>query len=237
MSLTLIEKTTAPTARGLDALVRQLETAGFFSLGLNWADWFGAAAEQLETDDSLDAHLTDELAEQLAEAEEAIRGGWNAAPALGQLVSLYHRAQAARPLEQVWREKAAGLGLVQLETRTWEDLHKALDAAAAGRHALVARWIDGTEEAFLATWEGYESSDVLEEEITAETVLGHHLLREGVESWLEALAAFRDTLESGVDRAGVLALAEAGQRLLLVVQIAEAEAKDSASRFIAAWSN
>jgi hypothetical protein len=234
MSLTLTQ--TITTNRGLDALVGQLESGGVFSLGLSWQTWFQNAAEQLELDDSIDPRLTDELAETLAEAEEAITSGRNSAPALNRLVSLYHRNQEGKPLEQRWREKAAGLGLVQLETRTWDDLHKALDAAEAGRLSLVGRWIDKVEETFLATWDGYEQSDVLEEEITAESVLGHRLLREGVEAWLEALALFRDTL-GNLDRAGILALAEEGQRLLIVVQVIQREAQDSVSRFVAAWSN
>jgi hypothetical protein len=235
MSLTLLDKANT-TARGLDVLVRQLELGGVASLGHAWQTWFESAASQLESDDSIDARLTDELAESLAEAEEAIMTGYNCAPALRRLVSLYYRNQQSKPLETLWREKAANLGLVQLETRTWDDLHKALDAAAQGRSALVARWIDKVEETFLAVWESYQQSDILEEEVTAESVLGHRLLREGVEGWLEALSQFRDTL-TAVDRAAVLAQAEVGQRLLMVVQVVEQEAQDSVGRFMAAWAN
>lgn len=227
---------TVATSRGLDALIGQLESGGVSLLGRSWSAWFQSAAEQLECDDTIDPRLTDELAESLAEAEELIRSGRNSAPALNHLLSLYRQAQEGKPLEQRWREKAAGLGLVQLETRTWEDLHKALDAAEAGRLSLVGRWIDTVEETFLATWDEYEQSDVLEEEITAESVLGHRLLREGVEAWLEALALFRANL-GHPDRTGILALAEEGQRLLVVVQVVQLEAQDSVSRFVAAWSN
>lgn len=233
MSLTLIENR---TNAGLEALVRQLEEGGAGSLGSGWQAWFEAAAEQLETDDSIDARLTDEFAETLAEAEAALLGGWNSGPALNRLVSLYYRNLHSKPLEQRWRARAEGLGMVQLETRSWLDLHKALDAAVAGRLGLVRKWIDNVEATFLAAWESYEGSDILEAEVTIESVLGHRLLREGVEGWLEALAIFRDSLGQ-VDRAAILAKAEIGQRLLIVVQVIEQEAQDSVSRFMAAWQN
>ena len=235
MSLTLLDKANN-TTRGLDALVRQLELGGVASLGFSWQSWFEGAAAQLESDDTIDVRLTDELAESLAEAEEALTTGYDCAPALRRLVRLYYRNQQGKPLETLWREKAANLGLVQLETSTWEDLHKALDAATAGRLDLVARWIDKVEETFLAVWESYQQSDILEQEVTAESVLGHRLLREGIEGWLAALAQFRATL-TAVDRAAVLAQAEVGQRLLMVVQVIEQEAQDSVGRFMAAWAN
>ena len=235
MGLTLVQNTNI-NSKGLDALVRQLESGGVVSLGAGWQHWFYAAATQLESDDTIDAHLTDELAETLSEAEDAITDGYDCGPALRRLVSLYYRNQQNKPLETLWREKAAALGAVQLDTPTWDDLHKALDAADAGRLSLVARWIDKVEETFLAAWEGYEGSDILEDEVTAESVLGHRLLREGIEGWLEALADFRQTL-GAVDSRDILAKAEAGQRLLLVVQVIEQEAQDSVGRFMAAWAN
>lgn len=140
-------------------------------------------------------------------------------------------------LETVWREKAQNLGLAQLETSTWEDLHKALDAAASGRRALVSKWIDTVEDTFLKTWESYEKSDVLEHEVTAESVLGHRFLQEGIEGWLEALAAFRESLETGLNRSEILAAAETAQRLLIVVQMVEQESQSVVDHFLAAWAN
>ena len=145
-------------------------------------------------------------------------------------------AHTVKPLETRWREKAASLGMVVLQTKTWNDLHKALDAAEAGRHALVLRWIDTVEEAFLASWESYEGGDVWEAEVTTEAVLGHRFLQEGIEGWLAALAEFRDTLGQ-LSRTSILALAEEGQRLLVTVQLNEQEADDTVGRFLAAWSN
>ena len=64
---------------------------------------------------------------------------------------------------------------------------------------------------------------MLPEEVTTESVLGHRYLSQGIEGWLEALAEFRSTLKTGVDRQAVLARAEAAQRLLMVVQLEQQE--------------
>lgn len=144
----------------------------------------------------------------------------------------------ARGIESQWRERAATLGLAQLETPLWTDLGLALEAVSAGRKQAVLRWVDLAEESFISVWEGYESGDVLESEITAESVLGHTLLSEGIENWLDALALLRDGLECGtIERDEILELAESGQRLLIAVQLFEEESTDCASQFFAAWAN
>lgn len=232
MSLTLANPT---TSNGLDNLVSQLEKGGLFSLVGGWRIWFAAAAEQLETDDSIESRLTDEMADCLAEAEEALTGGVSCQPALNRLISLYRSNQNSLPLELQWRRRAAGLGTVQLESATWSDLHLALDAAEAGRTAPVARWIDAVEQSFLSRWESYEESDVLEHEITTESVVCHRLLLEGTELWLEALATFRELLAGDADRTAVLELAEAGQRLLILVQLLDQEV-DQAMADLFCWA-
>lgn len=231
MSLTLAN----PQSNGLDNLVGQLEKGGLFSLSGSWQAWFDGAVAQLESDDSIDAGLTDQMAECLEEAQEAIAGGFTCQPALNRLVSLYHRNQAALPLEAKWRRRAANLGAVQLESSTWNDLHMALDAAQSGRLAPVSAWLDAVEQSFLSSWESYEQGDVLESEITTESVLCHRFLMEGTELWLEALSTFRDSLGSPIDRAAVLQAAEAGQRLLILVQLLDQEAEEAMDRFFA-WA-
>lgn len=68
-------------------------------------------------------------------------------------------------------------------------------------------------EEVLELWEGYRQEPVLQQEITAETVAAHQLLREGLESWLEALDR---ALENAQDE-GAVERALWGNRLLLVV--------------------
>lgn len=141
-------------------------------------------------------------------------------------------------LESIWRERADRLTISQLDGRLWRDLHKAIEAASSGRTGAAARWVDAVEEHFLNIWDGYEDSDIWASEITAESVLGHLLLREGVEAWLSALCHFRTGLKKGqLDQCLVLEEAEFGQRLLVAVQLREAESRDSVSNFLAAWAN
>ena len=152
-------------------------------------------------------------------------------------MTLTHASQPLG-LEQQWRDRAATLGTAQLETPLWLDLWAALEAVAMGRTRAVSRWVELAEESFLSVWEEYEAGDLLESEITAESVLGHLLLREGIEDWLDALALLRDGLEcSDIHRDDILRLAESGQRLLIAVQLFEEESTDCASQFFAAWAN
>lgn len=148
-------------------------------------------------------------------------------------------ALAERPtatLEDRWRRTAANLTAGDLESGTWRDLHRALHAESVGRRDLVLRWLDQTEATILAAWEGYDSTTVLAEEVTAESALGHHLLREGAEYWLDALAILRETLGQ-VDREEVLKQAEEGQRLLMALGKMTSEAECPSARFMAAWRN
>jgi hypothetical protein len=57
-------------------------------------------------------------------------------------------------------------------------------------------------------------------EVTSESVLGHKLLSEGLQSWLTALDMIRAALEEDVetDWQQVLDAAQEGNRLLIVVQ-------------------
>lgn len=145
---------------------------------------------------------------------------------------------APQSLEATWRERADSLAPSQLEGSLWSDLHKALKAACEGRCSLAARWVDSVEEHFLAIWDSYEESDIWESEITSESVLGHRLLQEGVEAWLSALCTFRTALDRGrIVPQAVLEDAEIGQRLLIAVQLREAETQDCVSHFLAAWAN
>lgn len=203
-------------SNGLEALVEQIQAGGMASIMVSWRSWFERAARQLETDDSLDARLTDAIAEKLAEAEEALELGRDGSSSLRNLANLYRQE---RSLENRWARRAKSLSPAQLQTVTFKDLQKALDAASKKRFKLVKAWLDRVEQRLFSTWERYESSVVLPEEVTTESVLGHRYLSQGIEGWLEALAEFRATLETGVDRESVLSRAEAAQRLLLAVQL------------------
>ena len=208
-------------ANGLEALVQRLQVGGMASITASWQSWFERAAWQLENDDSLDVRLSDAIAEKLAEASEALERGYDGSSSLHGLVSLYQQGQS---VESRWSRRAQGLTWDQLQTVTFKDLQKALDAAEKKSFKLVRAWLDRVEQRLFSTWESYETSVVLPDEVTTESVLGHRYLSQGIEGWLEALAELRETLESGVDRVSVLGRAEAAQRFLLTMQIEQDQA-------------
>jgi len=216
----------------LELLVDRLQVGGPGSLGSAWEGWFAQALDQLEADDSIEAHLADSIAEALSQTEDALREGRRADGEVQHLIRLVTEAR----VEKRWREKAQNLRPEQLRSTTFDDLHKALDAASHSP-ALVEAWIDLTEAELLSLWDGYEAGDVLPSEVTIESMLGHEFLSEGLEEWLTALAELRDCLGGELDRAAILARAEAGQRLLVAVQVIEQERRNLRETFIAAWMN
>ncbi len=151
------------------------------------------------------------------------------------LVTLSSPKANHQTLEDAWLQRADQLGLAQLDSPVWNDLHDALHAVGSGYHQAVKEWIHLVEDRFLATWESYESGDVLDEEVSTESVLCHRFLMEGVELWLSALADFRDSVDDRVDRDSILKQAEAGQRFLVLVQLINDEAESVTNNFLS-WA-
>lgn len=149
-------------------------------------------------------------------------------------------ALATRPtaatLEDHWRRTAAELTATELNSGTWRELHRAFQAESVGRCDLVLRWLEQTEATIMTAWEGYDATTVLEEEVTAESALGHQLLREGAELWLDALGILRDSLGQS-DREAILERAEEGQRLLIALGKVQLEQECTSTRFMSAWRN
>lgn len=228
--------TLAPT-HGLDALVQQIQNGGQAAVLASWSAWYEQAMEQLENDDAIDARYTDALAESLEAIDAAVAGEFPIESALRGLVSLFYSHEEAVSVEARWRRRAAGLGAVQLDTGLWNDLNLALEAAACGNSAVVSCWLEATLATFSKAWTNYRKADVLLCEVTEESRAGHRLLGEGIANWVEALQLFQAGLSGGVERGRVLAKAEAGQRLLVGLQVIQQEDQDCADRFARAWSN
>ena len=224
------------TGNALEALVTRLQSGGLPALGVGWRAWFDNALLQLEYDDRIEPRQADALADTLEEAIEAITARHNSEGCLHRLVGLYCRNLESTPLEKRWRDCADSLGAAQLNTGTWEELHQALDAAAAGRTSLALQWIEAVEEDFWGAWTNYEEISILPSEITQESALGHQYLRAGIEGWLAALEIFRTKL-GNLDRQAVLKEAETGQRFLIALQLMEEQTKSSVDRFASAWAN
>ena len=209
------------TARGLDDLIAQIEGGGVRKYWEVSRECLAAALEQLEFDDRFDGTLTDEMVDTLVLAEEVMADGQSAAGALNRLLALYNRARRSDDLERMWRGRVSDLTQEQLETELWLDLQELADLFGDGDLDTVEGWLEETAARFQSVWERYESDTVIfDEEITSETVLCHHFLKEGAGLWLEALLK----LQSGqADLEDVIRTAEQGQRLLVTVQVMESE--------------
>lgn len=148
------------------------------------------------------------------------------------------KPQIRENTEARWRQLADSLPSEQLDSGLIVDLHRALDALESGRTGVVERWLELMENRFIAAWHDYESTEVLEDEITAESILGHHMLREGLEGWLETLDCVRAAISNGaVDRRGIFEQALEAQRMLVSVQRLKADSEDLLASFLAAWRN
>lgn len=234
MSTATITRPDPTASANLEKLVRQLEIGGLTSLKPRACAWIEEIVELLDGDD--DAYLSESIADCLVDVEEALTSDRVFSPVGSRLVNLYRTNQANMAREDRWRRAAAALRPEQLETHTWRELQRALQAEALGRHDLVELWLDRTEEAVMDAWEGYDRGPILDDEVTAESVLGHKLLREGAEAWLDALEMLRESLGQA-DRQAILARAEQGQRLLVALQTVKHEDDNLAARMLAAWSN
>lgn len=78
----------------------------------------------------------------------------------------------------------------------------------------VAAELQELESSIEGAWEAYYESPIAPEERTAETMVGHRLLVEGLAGWMEAIKLCR----AGAPREEAWAVAERANRLLVVVQ-------------------
>ncbi len=88
----------------------------------------------------------------------------------------------------------------------------------------VFRWLEGEpedleaiREAIFTAWEQYQGVSLTADEITAETVVGHRLLLDGLERWLEALDGLA-TAGTAAEEQEALGKAIYANRLLVAVQ-------------------
>ncbi len=216
---------------GLDRLIEHLaRTTQATPVFHGWEKWIAPALRQLELDDSFDAATTDGMVDALLEAEEAFEEGLCVETPLRSLVSLYLDDRKEETLESRWRAIAANLTRDELASDLWEGLQGALKSYTLGHNTKVLGWLESTENSFLQVWSEYESLEIIDEEITAESILFHHFLKEGIESWLEALVAFREFLTGQASVHKILTNAEQGQRMLMAVTIIEKSIATAESR-------
>lgn len=161
-----------------------------------------------------------DLAHRLERIEDAMSTGGDATEDLAALVRAFDEPQAASPgeqLEQWVREVAAGLSRDEWYTETYASVEAAAADHQEGNPEPLERVLQEVASRLEGAWEPYYHAPVAAEEVTAETVVGHRILLEGVQGWFDALEALRLAAAGEFSWDEALAQAEAANRLLVAV--------------------
>lgn len=112
---------------------------------------------------------------------------------------------------------------LKLPAESWQvGAYRVLEAALSEPSRDIFETLNELDQVLSEAWEPYISTRVTEVEITAETVVGHQVLRDGFDYWFQALDEVEFAVAEGRDFQRALELAEEGNRLLVAVQEAEA---------------
>lgn len=123
-------------------------------------------------------------------------------------------------MERELRVLAGKLTEQQWCTESYLTLEQGVDAYLdEGDDGPLLDALETMSEVIEQAYRPYREATVLDSEVTAESYVGHVLLREGIEHWLCALELLREEDDSGdTDWSEALGEAELGNRLLVAVQ-------------------
>lgn len=121
-------------------------------------------------------------------------------------------------LEQEFRRMAAELPEQEWATDAYHGALRAIEAFEAGDDDALENWSRALSQRLDSAWAGYSDVPLMPEEVTAETVVGHRLLKEGFQGWFDAQELLILTAEQGGDFGEGLVRAEEASRLLVAVQ-------------------
>lgn len=203
--------------RGLDRLIREYRKNGACGFEDTLLDALESAALQLASDDSWDDEITNRMASLLLAAKEEYQLSGFAPRALEHLDSMYSNGREVQKIRNQWHSWVESTPISVPESVSTRELELAFRALRLGRWELVEDWLPEIEGRFLEAAEEYEALTIVENEVTAESVLGHRLLVEGIDGWLEALALLREGLESTIDESEIRQIAHQAQKKLLFV--------------------
>lgn len=153
----------------------------------------------------------------LIEAREEYQLFGFAPEALAKLDSLYINGREVQDIRNHWYQWVEATPVPIQESASTRELELAFRAARMGRKELIEEWLPQIEGRFLEAAERYETLTIVESEVTVESVLAHGLLIEGIDGWLEALAMFRDGLDSTINESEIREIAHQAQKKLLFV--------------------
>lgn len=125
-------------------------------------------------------------------------------------------------LEKELRKLASDLDEEEWCTHAYLAFERGVEAFENGDSAPLSKVIKDMELTLEQAWEPYYQAPIMDYEIKAESVVGHLLLKEGVQEWYSALELARLAAKGKEDWDEALAAAEYANRLLVAVQKFEA---------------
>lgn len=121
-------------------------------------------------------------------------------------------------LELEFRRLAESLEPEDWYTTNYQLVLKAVNSCKKGDPAPLEQAIADLGELFENAWGPYSTTPITPEEITAETVVGHRLLQEGIQGWFDALEQLELSMCGEGDFDEALETAEIANRLCVAVQ-------------------
>lgn len=190
------------------------------------------SALEIEIKEQVEAGLEDEAqaGEDMLDALSAIHATLNSGESADSLIQAFREnfwvdPNSAQPpevvLEEELREIASGITRERWCTESYETLEQAINALLdGGDEDVFWDFLDGVEKNLERSAESYAQTDILAKEVTIESLVIHKLLCEGIHEWQAAIAVVREgDPDADPDWEAMLARAEAGNRLLITVQI------------------
>lgn len=121
--------------------------------------------------------------------------------------------------EDELRDSAAELPGESWKTPLWQRFQELAGQLREGQACEVRAALKGLERDIDVAWEGYSEMPISESEVTQETILGHGLLQEALENWLESVDLLRAAEEEPALISQALESAEWASRLTAMVQV------------------
>ena len=121
-------------------------------------------------------------------------------------------------LELEFRRLAEDLPTEDWYTTNYQRVLKGVNQSKKGNPAPLEAAIVELGELFERAWEPYSTTAIAPDEVTAETVVGHRLLQEGLQGWFDALEQLELAMSGECEYDDALDTAEQANRLCVAVQ-------------------
>lgn len=155
-----------------------------------------------------------------AEELRALAEEWQGFATESELAQLDEESQLpeGERLELEFRRLAEEMPTEDWFTVNYQHVLKAVNSCKKGDPAPLEQAIAELGELFENAWGPYSTTPITPEEITAETVVGHRLLQEGIQGWFDALEQLELAMCGEGDFDEALETAEVANRLCVAVQ-------------------